>query len=168
MTLNHNFPLVFGNKATQAYELYRKLYLEVIPDLVPVDGAPQIVEYFYNKKIPILIMTNKDRFLLDKEIEYLYNHDYFLRVVAGHEAPRDKPYPEHAWYTLKGLLSPKDINRNNVWIIGDSHQDSQCAKSVNALPIRIGQPIWNCSQDNEDDAIYYSNFAELLSQLQQD
>lgn len=165
LSFRDNFPHIFGESAEEAYSLYRKLYLEELKNLNSIAGASDVLNFFTKKQIPIIILTNKDRFLLDKEIAFLYDANIFHRIIAGHEAKRDKPYPEHAWYALNGLLRPEEINRDNVWLIGDSHQDSECAKAINALPIRIGKPIWNIEEEKDYSVRYYNDFAEFLSSI---
>ena len=75
----------------------------------------------------MMIMSNKDRRLMEIELPLLFDPQLFSRVVCGHEASRDKPYPEQIYYTLDGLLAPADITPERVWMIGDSPMDSKSA-----------------------------------------
>lgn len=167
LSFRDNFPNIFGpHQAVEAYERYVTLYKEKISSLIHTfPGVCDVLEYFKSHNIPMIVMSNKDRRLLDIELPLLFNPSTFLRVIAGHEAPRDKPFPEHIFYSLEGLLAPQDINPDNTWMMGDSSQDSDCALAANANPIRIGQPIWGSDKTKSDKIIYLSDFKSLLKLL---
>ena len=168
LSLRDNFINVFGDNSLEAYERYVQLYKINAPKTVK--SFPYAKETLLQIKelgAELMIMTNKDRRLLDVELPLLYNPDMFSRIVCGHEALRDKPYPEHIFYTLRGLLSPEEINSEVVWMIGDSNQDSDCALSAGALPIRVNQTLF--AEDSSSNSIaYFNNFAEFYDFLVED
>ncbi len=168
LSFRDNFPNIFGEKAVQAYQRYTEVYLQEISKLKPVSGAPEALEYFRKQNLPLLIMSNKDRKLLDIEVKQLYNPKWFLRIVGGHEAARDKPWPEHAWYALQGLLAKDEITPDKVWIIGDTAQDSRCALAAGACPIRIGKPIWQTSEEHLPGVCHFDSFEQFYQALPQD
>lgn len=94
-----------------------------------------------------------------------FSPSLFARIVAGHEAPHDKPYREHILYSLEGLLKPEEITPENVWMIGDSAQDSDCALAANALPIRIGEPIWHDDNPKDGRIKYFHDFKAFYQAL---
>ena len=169
LSFRDNFPNVFGKEnAEKAYEEYRKLYKETVASKISrFDKTLETIELLKQKNIKIIILTNKDRKLLDFELPLLYDVNLFDEIVAGHEAPKDKPYPEQAWYALRNFISPKDITQENVWVVGDSAMDSDCAKAINALPIRVGKPIWQSASDiKEADGIkYFPTFKDFYLEL---
>lgn len=169
LSFRDNFPNIFGKeKAAKAYERYAELYAENISGLITgFEGATEVLEFFHQHQIPMLIMTNKDRRLLEIELPILYNPKYFKRIICGHEAPRDKPYPEHIYYSLQGILKQEQITAETVWVVGDSHQDSDCALAANAQAIRIGQPIWNDGIEVSDKIVYFNDFKEFYKELSQ-
>lgn len=169
LSFRDNFPNIFGaDKAKEAYCRYAELYAAQVSGLITTfPCVKETLEYFQIRDKKIMIMSNKDRRLLELELPMILKPEYFTRIVCGHEAKRDKPYPEHAFYTLEGYLEPKEINRNNVWIVGDSKQDSDCARSAGALPIRIGQPVWLDDCSREDGVVYYNDFADFFEHLPQ-
>lgn len=168
LSFRDNFPHFFGpKKATEAYERYVELYLPEIKKTIHT--FPKVKEtllFLRAQNIPLIILSNKDRRLLEAELQHLFDKDWFLRVVCGHEAPIDKPYPEQIFYALQGLLKPEEITPQRVWMIGDSPQDSRCALAANVLPIRIGKPIWEEQENSNSKAIqYYQDFAEFYAML---
>lgn len=169
LSLWDNFANLFGRQAEAAYERYLQIYKAATPAMVKAfPGAKETLDFFRNDGCEVMIMTNKDRRLLDIELPLLYAPDTFSRVVCGHEAPRDKPYPEHIFYTLRGLLTPVEITPEKVWMVGDSDQDSDCAIAAGALPVRVNQALFGGSGYKSESIRYFQNFAELLTTLQKD
>lgn len=167
LSFRDNFVNIFGaEQAAAAYERYMEIYRQNIKRLLKTfPGVCETLVFFKEKQIPIMVMTNKDRRLLEFELPLLFDKELFAKIVCGHEAKRDKPYPEQAYYALEGFLSPHQISRENVWIIGDSSQDSDCALSAGALPIRVGKPIWNDGGEKNDKIIYFKDFEEFYHVL---
>ncbi len=166
LSFRDNFPRIFGNKAGEAYDKYSKIYLKNVARLISTfEGVSDVLKFLRKKQIKIIIMTNKDRRLLDFELPLLFETEMFDRIVAGHEAPRDKPYGEHALYALQGIIAPEEINPDTVWVVGDSPQDSSCAMAVQARPIRIGKPIWGDDGDKCPDIVYFDTFCDFYKAL---
>ena len=166
LSFRDNFPILFGNKSCEFYDQYKRVYKKKAKELLSsYPFALEVIKFFKNRGVRVILMTNKDRELLELDLPMLFSPELFDKVVCGHEAQRDKPFPEHAFYSLEGFLKPEEITKENVWIIGDSTQDSDCAKAANALPIRIGEPIWKEDIGNTEGVLFFKNFKELLTAL---
>ena len=167
LSLRDNFPNFFGSDAAAAYEKYVEIYRRQIPTLVKsFPFADKVLKYLLANHVSLMIMTNKDRRLLDVELAQLYNPEWFDRVVCSHEAPKDKPWPEHIFYTLRGLLTPAEINPQDVWMVGDTAQDSDCALSAHAFPIRVNEPIWGSGEEEKNPKVFYvKDFASFYNIL---
>ena len=166
LSFRDNFPRIFGNKAGEAYDKYSKIYLKNVARLISTfEGVSDVLKFLRKKQIKIIIMTNKDRRLLDFELPLLFETEMFDRIVAGHEAPRDKPFGEHALYALQGIMAPEEINPDTVWVVGDSPQDSSCAMAVRARPIRLGKPIWGDDGVKCPDNVYFDTFCDFYKAL---
>lgn len=170
LSFRDNFPNVFGEElAKQAYQEYAELYKKnVVHMLTTFPKVKETLEFLKEQGKKIIILTNKDRKLLDFELPLLFDKSLFDRIVAGHEAPKDKPYPEQAWFALKGWLKAEDFSPEKVWIIGDSDMDSNCALAANARPVRIGEAIWGSQAKLSKDIKHYTDFAEFYHELQKD
>ena len=162
-----NFPRIFRQNSSAAYEMYCRFYLENIREaFYGFEGAESVIEKLRSFGVKIAIMTNKDRRLLEQELPLIYPIIYFDKIVCGHEAPRDKPCKEHALYTLQGLIDVKDITPDTVWIIGDSKLDSLCAAGINALPIRINNIICGDELQKCQNLICFRDYNELYSAIE--
>lgn len=167
LSFRDNFPNIFGKeKAADAYERYAALYWDQVPSLIKTfPGVVETLEFFRRRQIPMIIVSNKDRRLLERELPILFNPDWFLRIVCGHEAARDKPYPEQIFYALAGLLKPEEITPPKVMMVGDSSQDSRCALAANARAVRIGCPIWGENEEPQPAIEYFADFKGFYAAL---
>ena len=170
LSFRDNFPRIFGeDKALQAYERYAALYPQVVSSHIKTfPYVQEVLNYFKSRGIPILIMSNKDRRLLELELPMLFDKALFSRIVCGHEAPHDKPAPDQIYYTLQGLLTPEEITPQSVWMVGDSPMDSTAAKLANAKAIRIGCPIWGDDENQDKKIEYFDDFASFYKSLKAD
>ena len=168
LSFRDNFPRIFGSRADEAYRKYAEIYLRSVAGLISTfAGTHEVLSWLKRRHVRLAIMTNKDRRLLEFELPLLFRPDIFDRVVCGHEALHDTPYPEHALYTLRGFVEPADVSPETVWIVGDSPQDSVCACAVNALPIRIGHPIWGDEEEYAENILHYDTFLDFYHDLQE-
>ena len=161
-----NFHLIFKQNATEAYEKYRQIYIQNVPDIIkkfPFTDA--VLNFFKKRSIPICLMTNKDRFLLEYELPILFEFEMFDKIVCGHEAEHNKPSQSHLFKCVNGIIKSCDICQNSVWIIGDSPQDSNCAKACHAKAIRIGKDLWSEDNINDPDILYYHSFVDFYIDL---
>ncbi len=163
LSFRDNFPNVFGVElAPKAYEDYKAEYEKNVSQLLKKpNGVDEVLEKLKANNITLLIMTNKDRKLFELEYNLLYPQGIFSKIVCGHEAKRDKPFPEHGWYTLDGYLKPEEISQERVWVVGDSRQDMDCALNIGALPILIGKPIWG-EKIPENLGLHFSSFVAFF------
>ena len=162
-----NFPYVFGeDKAQRAYEEYRKIYKKIVPSTISsFPYVQEVIDFFLTQGKKLMIVTNKERQLLEYELPFLYKKDWFCNIVCGHEAPADKPSGEQIKFALKGYLSPEEINSQTVWMIGDSPQDSRAAKAAGVQAIRVNDSIWGDDETLDNDIFYFKNFKELYADL---
>ena len=162
-----NFPYVFGeDKAQRAYEEYRKIYKKIVPSTISsFPYVQEVIDFFLTQGKKLMIVTNKERQLLEYELPFLYKKDCFCNIVCGHEAPADKPSGEQIKFALKGYLSPEEINSQTVWMIGDSPQDSRAAKAAGVQAIRVNDSIWGDDETLDNDIFYFKNFKELYADL---
>ena len=127
--------------------------------------VPEVLLFLRERGVKLMVMSNKDRRLLEYELPLLFEPEMFERIVCGCEAPFDKPHKEHVFYTLRGYLRPEEINRDNVWVVGDSPQDSRAALASGALPVRIGSDIWEGCETRCNRVLYRKDFADFYARL---
>lgn len=170
LSFHDNFSRIFGEKAQEAYQKYLEVYKQNVGQMIkPFPHTTEVLRFFKQHGILVMIMTNKDRQLLEFELPFLYDRTLFDNIVCGHEAEQDKPCREHLFYTVKNVMPPDLISAQNVWVIGDSPQDSNCAKNAGARAIRIGLPIWVDDVLNlPEDIEFYPSFTRFYNILMAD
>jgi len=139
-SLKENFPNFFGENAKKAYENYISTYLELYKDfLKPTLFAQKALRFLNenNPEIKLVIVSNKERSLLLMEIKALYEDVDFFKIMANGDSEKNKPDASPVFKALEG--SGIEINPINVWIIGDSKQDIDCAYNANCQPILYGK-----------------------------
>ena len=128
-------------------------------------GAKEVLQFFHNHQIPVTVVSNKDRELLEDELPRLFDPLLFDTIVCGHEAPRDKPAPQQLQFAVQKYVGASDITPDNVWMIGDSLMDSECGLAAHAQPILIGKPIWHNVTEVSYKIWHYDNFMQMYQDL---
>ena len=163
----NNFPNLFGaDKAAAAYETYCRHYKRLAPQLLHgFDGVEDVLQFLHRRHIKLLIVSNKDRRLLEYELPLLYSPSLFAATLCGHEASADKPSPAPLLEVLQKLPQPPQISPAGVWMVGDTPQDSNAALAAGVLPIRIGLPIWQDNETPNPEIVYFNDFRHFYCQL---
>ena len=162
LSFRDNFPRIFGYHAKEAYEDYRNIYLKNAKRYVKVfDGVYEIIQLLKKNKKKLIIMSNKDRLLLDYEYKLFFEDDDFCRIVCGHEARHDKPHEDQLFYCLEGIIAKEDANENSVWMVGDSPVDSECAKRSGVRAVRVGSPLWDEDDENDEKISYFKSMKDF-------
>lgn len=166
LSFRDNFPRIFGDKADEAYQKYVKIYRDNVKNMITAfPKTHEVLDFLHERNVSLMIMSNKDRDLLEYELPLLFNPGIFANVVCGHEADADKPSGEHLRWTVKNVFLPAEICPENVWVIGDSPQDSRCAKNAGAKAIRIGKAIWGDEEDDVSDILFFDSFVDFYESL---
>ncbi len=164
LSFKDNFIHIFGDRAEEAYNQYREIYLRIMPDKIQLfPYVREVLEFFVEHNVPMFIVSNKERVLLEKEKEYLLSDYIFQNVVCGHEAQYDKPHPIQILYALKDFCSEHEISSEHFWMVGDSPMDSKAAVDAGIQPVRIGRSMWGGAGKPENKIIYFNNLLKTTN-----
>lgn len=137
-SLKENFINFFGLEfEKQAYNDYLNFYNEFNYLLQAPENAKEMLYMLNKKNIYIIIVSNKERKLLLDEIKVLYNDINFYKIMANGDSEKNKPDASPIFKAVEDLNL--EINYNNMWLIGDSNQDIDCAYNANIQPILYGK-----------------------------
>lgn len=137
-SLKENFINFFGLEfEKQAYNDYLNFYNEFNYLLQAPENAKEMLYMLNKKNIYIIIVSNKERKLLLDEIKVLYNDIEFYKIMANGDSEKNKPDASPIFKAVEDLNL--EINCNNMWLIGDSNQDIDCAYNANIQPILYGK-----------------------------
>ena len=170
-SLKENFVNFFQEDAFDAYQLYIKYYENNgYNKIKPIDNANHFIKLCKNQDIDLYVISNKERKLLIKEILYCYPDIKFKKVLANGDAIRNKPFPDPVFAALNDVFYP--INRQNVWLVGDSKQDTECAFQASVFPILLGKGKFmdddyiSMKTKSDKPLLVVSNFAELIQWME--
>jgi phosphoglycolate phosphatase len=136
-SMRESFPLIFGDDWQKAGEVYKKSYRALhLEKLVFLDGALELLDKIQEKKILQFLVSNKIGTTLRKEAAHLKVDEKFFSIVGSLDADFDKPSSSPVELALIG--SNLSLNNKNIWFIGDSVADVECAYSCGFQPIIYG------------------------------
>ncbi|WP_085904848.1 HAD family hydrolase [Kiloniella majae] len=130
-----SFPQIFGGKVETAtkifYDTYEASHLDV---LTPLPQAKELLEFLVSKGVYLSIVSNKKGYILRKEVAQLGWDVFFQNIIGANDAEKDKPDPGVMDLALKG----SDISLDkDVWFVGDTDIDLQCAYNCACYPVLI-------------------------------
>lgn len=130
------FPDIFGSDWEEAGKAYQKHYkkhqfdkLEALPD------AHELLEYLKPLDMYVAVVSNKKGENLRREINHLVWNHYFRSIVGADDAASDKPSVEPVHLALQGS---NILPSHDVWFVGDTVTDMECAHNSGLLPIFFG------------------------------
>lgn len=145
LSLRDSFPVLFGEEHWEAakdsfYVHFRSIHLEA---LTPLAGAYDLLCALRDNGTYIGVVSNKNGDFLRKEAEQLGWTSFFGKIVGATDAKNDKPAPDPVHLAM-GDSSASQYE--NLWFVGDSVVDIQCARNVGATAILIGDEITGHSE----------------------
>ncbi len=132
-----SFPEWFGKKWEDAYAFYYKAF-DVIRrnhNIVVKPGVDLLLAWLKQEKIPAFVVSNKRGDYLRHEIERLKWQHFFVAVAGAGDADNDKPHRAHVDHALKGSGFE---GHPDIWFVGDSKADIDCARNSGCTPVLIG------------------------------
>jgi phosphoglycolate phosphatase len=138
LSLKDCFPSMFGNDWLKAKDLYYDSYKVRFADIKVqcLDNTENTLKILKENNIPIGLVSNKNGNILRTEVTALNWDNYFEAVVGSTDALRDKPHPEPALLALSKISTK--VEPGDVWFVGDTIVDVECALNSGCYPIYFG------------------------------
>lgn len=152
-SLRDSFPVLFGDKWEEAGKYYQAAYqrdhlvkLEVLP------LAEDLLRLLHDKGVYMAVVSNKKGHNLRKEVAHLGWEKYFAKLVGSADAANDKPHRDPVDMALEGsgLSGGED-----VWFVGDTTIDLECAKNTGCVPVLYGDVV----TEQANGGLQYGGFA---------
>ncbi|MDB2415095.1 HAD family hydrolase [Rickettsiales bacterium] len=135
-SLRDSFPEIFGDCWQEAGDKYLKYFEDIhLEKLIPLNGAKDTLDALLDSGIYLAVVSNKTGYNLRAEVSHLGWDKYFSKVIGAKDVDEDKPSPKpvHAALDGSGIVAGSD-----VWFIGDSLSDMQCAYNCGCIPVFYG------------------------------
>jgi phosphoglycolate phosphatase len=144
-SMRESFPEIFGDDWQKAGEIYKNAYRAIHLEKISfLPGALKLIKKLREKEILLFIISNKIGVTLRKEAAKLAVERDFFAIIGSHDTPYDKPSKEPVELALlgSGLNSQKD----EIWFIGDTISDVQCAYNSGCRAIVYGNSLHQISK----------------------
>ncbi|MCC9622888.1 HAD family hydrolase [Thalassospira sp. MA62] len=139
-SLRDSFPGLFGEDRWEEakdsfYRHFQSIHLET---LTPLIGAYDLLCALRDQGIYQGVVSNKNGNFLRAEAEHLGWTSFFGKIIGATDAENDKPAADPVHMAMGDSSAPQ---YENLWFVGDSAVDIQCARNVGAAAILIGDEI---------------------------
>ncbi|MES2677131.1 MAG: HAD hydrolase-like protein [Pseudomonadota bacterium] len=170
-SMRESFPALFGKRWQEAGEIYKNAYRnQHLEKMEFLSGAMEVINFLYQKKILLFVISNKMGNTLRIEAENLKVSDKFFAIIGAGDAKFDKPHQAPVDLALQG--SNLDPKKDLIWFVGDTITDIECAINSNCQPILYGKGA-NVPQDliakemvkKEKPMLCFDNHQEILEKL---
>jgi phosphoglycolate phosphatase len=151
-----SFPAIFGARWQEArdkfYARFEELHLDALRIL---PGAEEILTTLAGTDIPLAVVSNKRGDFLRREAAHLGWETYFTKIVGATDADEDKPSAA----PIRLILDACSVEPGpEVWLVGDTATDVQCAANAGCTSILVGQ---NTIGDENSPDWRFDGLAEL-------
>jgi phosphoglycolate phosphatase len=134
-SLRDSFPPIFGDRWEEARQLYLDTFTAIhLQRLKAIDGAAEMLTGLAETGLYLGVVSNKTGAVLRREAEHLGWTRHFRRLVGAGDAALDKPHAAPVLLALAG----SGIECGDVWYIGDTALDMECARNSGCLGVLIG------------------------------
>jgi len=163
LSLRESFPDLFGEHWEDAAEIfYKHIRQNHLKSLKPRLFAQELLDQLKSSKIILGIVSNKTGHLLRAECNHLGWNDYFIKVIGANDAVKDKPAADPLYLCLEG--SNIKIN-NDVWFVGDSPTDMECAKNAAVTGVLVRDTILTKVYQEFQPRFHFNNLREMADFL---
>lgn len=134
-SMRDSFPDLFGARWQEAAEHYQQGYRAIhLDDLEPLPGAEEMLRAL-PEELFTAVVSNKRGPTLRQEIEHIGWNELFDIAVGSDDAVRDKPHPDPVHLAL---AQHDGQCGTDVWFVGDTIIDLECAQAAGVTPILYG------------------------------
>lgn len=159
-SLRESFPDLFGEKWQEAADVFYKRYGEIHATTIkPIAGVSELLSELTSTGIYLGVVSNKTGDFLRKEASTLGWAKYFGHIVGANDAPRDKPASDPVHMALAGTgIEPGQ----NVWFVGDTDIDLECAIRADCVPVLMRAEAPNTNEFDDFPPQFHFDSAEAL------
>jgi phosphoglycolate phosphatase-like HAD superfamily hydrolase len=125
---------LFGDKKDAAVQRFIEIHdLTYLQDIQIMPGAEVLLDFLYEKGIPMAVVTSKGQHRAEAQIEELGWHKYFTSIVGKLEGRASKPSPEPVCIACKAI----GISPQQAMMIGDGEADMKAATRAGCFAVGL-------------------------------
>jgi len=136
LSLREAFPPLFGARWEEARQIYMERFRAIhLERLTPLPGREAMLRTLATEGHYLAVVSNKTGTVLRNEAEHLGWSALFGSIIGAGDAHTDKPHCA----PVELALQPSGIKPGpDVWFIGDTAVDMECALAAGCLPVLLG------------------------------
>ena len=136
-SMRESFPEIFGNDWEKAGEIYKNTYRSIhLEQIQLLSNGLKLINKLEEKGILQFVVSNKIGATLRKEAAKISVDKKFFALIGAGDANTDKPSKEPVNLALIG--SDLDATKDEIWFVGDTIADVECAYNSGCRPIVYG------------------------------
>lgn len=172
-SMRESFPEIFGDEWEKAGVIYKNAYRDIhLEKIELLEGALDLMNAISQSTILQCVVSNKMGITLRKEASQIGVDQQFFALIGSMDSAMDKPNKAPVELALLG--SGLDPLKDEIWFIGDTISDLECAYNSGCRPIlygcynnEISKTISNADLQGRDGLIpaVYFDHAELVTLL---
>jgi phosphoglycolate phosphatase len=136
LSLRDSFPVLFGDRWEEARRIYLDAFQAVhLERLTVLPGVETLLDNLKSNDFYLAVVSNKTGTILRRESDKLGWNRYFGRLVGATDAAADKPDAAPVRLALEGSGISEG---QDVWFVGDTAVDMQCALAARCVPVLLG------------------------------
>ncbi len=137
-SMRDSFPEMFGARWEVAASHYQQSYRAIhLDSLEPLCGAEEMLRTL-PEHLFVAVVSNKRGPTLRQEITHMGWDSLFDIAIGSDDAARDKPHPDPAHLALAAFDGQCGAD---VWFVGDTIIDLECAHAAGLTPILYGDHV---------------------------
>jgi phosphoglycolate phosphatase len=136
LSLREAFPPLFGDRWEEARQIYMDRFQTIhLERLTPLPGRAAMLRTLAADGYFLAVVSNKTGAVLRAEAEHIGWSSLFGSIVGAGDAHTDKPHCAPVELALKssGIAPGSD-----VWFVGDTAVDMECAIAAGCVPVLLG------------------------------
>jgi phosphoglycolate phosphatase len=139
LSLRESFPGYFGDQWEEARRIYLDAFGTIhLQRVRPLPGREELLRALAAEGIFVAVVSNKTGALLRREAERIGWSALFGSVIGAGDAAVDKPNPAPVLLALE----PSGIGASEqVWLVGDTSVDMECARNSGCIPVLLGSGV---------------------------
>lgn len=151
-SMRESFPEIFGNNWEKAGEIYKDTYRSIhLSKLRLLPNSLQLIQKIHEKGILQFVVSNKIGATLRKETDQLEVDHLFFSCIGALDANNDKPSKDPVELAILG--SDLELGRDEIWFVGDTIADVECAYNSGCTPIVYGHSSHQISKTISKDIL---------------
>ena len=135
-SMKESFPEIFGNDWQKAGEIYKNTYRSINLNIRLLPNALELINALEKLGILQFVVSNKVGITLRKEAASLGIDKKFFALIGSNDSSHEKP--DKAPVDLALLGSDLDPKKDEIWFVGDTISDIECAYNAGCSPIAYG------------------------------